>query len=99
MVSTTVRRMSSAYRVRRAARSYFIPVRGLRYHTNLWGEPAQVSRERPLLVLMHGWMDVGASFQFVVDALDAIEGPRRCVIAPDWRICRVTGPALERFGR
>jgi pimeloyl-ACP methyl ester carboxylesterase len=94
MVSTTVRRMSSAYRVRRAARSYFIPVRGLRYHTNLWGEPAQVRRERPLLVLMHGWMDVGASFQFVVDALDH----GRAIAAADWRgFGRSTAPATDCY--
>jgi pimeloyl-ACP methyl ester carboxylesterase len=40
---------------------------------------------RPPLVLLHGWMDVGASFQFLVDALDALEGPARTVYAPDWR--------------
>jgi pimeloyl-ACP methyl ester carboxylesterase len=38
-----------------------------------------------LLLLLHGWMDVGASFQFVVDALAALEGERRCIVAPDWR--------------
>ena len=31
--------------------------------------------------MVHGWMDVGASFQFVVDALQQ----DRWVIAPDWR--------------
>jgi pimeloyl-ACP methyl ester carboxylesterase len=36
-------------------------------------------------VMVHGWMDVGASFQFVVDALAAAEGFDRWVIAPDWR--------------
>jgi pimeloyl-ACP methyl ester carboxylesterase len=30
-------------------------------------------------------MDVGASFQFVVDALAALEGPTRYIVAPDWR--------------
>ncbi|MBS1173205.1 MAG: putative methyl ester carboxylesterase, partial [Proteobacteria bacterium] len=35
----------------------------------------------PRLFVLHGWMDVGASFQFVVDAL---EGEWQ-VIAPDWR--------------
>ena len=35
----------------------------------LWGDPALATPERPPLVLLHGWMDVGASFQFVVDAL------------------------------
>ena len=41
--------------------------------------------ERPTLVLMHGWMDVGASFQFVVDELARLEGEARHVIAADWR--------------
>jgi alpha-beta hydrolase superfamily lysophospholipase len=36
-------------------------------------------------VLLHGWMDVGASFQFVVDALAAADGFERWVLAPDWR--------------
>jgi pimeloyl-ACP methyl ester carboxylesterase len=40
-----------------------------------------VTPDRPPLVMLHGWMDVGASFQFVVDALHA----ERFVIAPDWR--------------
>ena len=35
--------------------------------------------------MLHGWMDVAASFQFVVDALADIEGPARWVIALDWR--------------
>jgi pimeloyl-ACP methyl ester carboxylesterase len=35
--------------------------------------------------MVHGWMDVGASFQFAVDALAAHEGFDRWVIAPDWR--------------
>jgi pimeloyl-ACP methyl ester carboxylesterase len=36
-------------------------------------------------VLLHGWMDVGASFQFLVDALQAADGFDRLVYAPDWR--------------
>jgi pimeloyl-ACP methyl ester carboxylesterase len=31
--------------------------------------------------MLHGWMDVGASFQFLVDAL----ARDWCVLAPDWR--------------
>jgi pimeloyl-ACP methyl ester carboxylesterase len=60
----------------KASSSEFIPIRGARYHIRLWGEPAA-----PALFLLHGWMDVSASFQFLVDAL------RRDwrVIAPDWR--------------
>ncbi|MEY3664098.1 MAG: hypothetical protein RLZZ153_280 [Pseudomonadota bacterium] len=33
------------------------------------------------LILLHGWMDVSASFQFVVDALQ----DSRQIFAPDWR--------------
>jgi pimeloyl-ACP methyl ester carboxylesterase len=56
--------------------SIFADVRGLRYHLRCWGDP-----QSPKLFLLHGWMDVSASFQFLVDALRA---PWR-VIAPDWR--------------
>jgi pimeloyl-ACP methyl ester carboxylesterase len=58
------------------SRSRFIAVRGLRYHLREWGEAGA-----PQLVLLHGWMDVSASFQFVVDAF----GRDWHVVAPDWR--------------
>ncbi len=58
--------------------SEFIPVRHLRYHVLTWGRPTP---GRPPLVLLHGWMDVAASWQFVVDAMQE----QRQVIAPDWR--------------
>ena len=51
-------------------------MRGLRYHVRTWGEPG--ARK---LVLLHGWMDVSASFQFLVDALASDWQ----VLAPDWR--------------
>ncbi|WP_428419692.1 alpha/beta fold hydrolase [Methylibium sp.] len=70
----------SAYTARRTARSEFVAVRGLRYHAHVWGA-APTEPDRPPLLLMHGWMDVGASFQFVVDAM----ADNRHVIAPDWR--------------
>jgi pimeloyl-ACP methyl ester carboxylesterase len=73
--------MHPAYVPRRTARSEFVRIRGLNYHVDLWGDASQVTLERPALVMVHGWMDVGASFQFVVDAL--VED--RFVIAPDWR--------------
>jgi pimeloyl-ACP methyl ester carboxylesterase len=60
----------------KASSSEFVPVRGLRYHIRLWGP-----EDAPKLFLLHGWMDVSASFQFLVDAL---RGDWR-VIAPDWR--------------
>jgi pimeloyl-ACP methyl ester carboxylesterase len=56
--------------------SLFVPVRGLRYHCRAWGDA-----RAPKLFMLHGWMDVSASFQFLVDAL---RGDWR-VIAPDWR--------------
>jgi pimeloyl-ACP methyl ester carboxylesterase len=69
------------YTTRRASRSRFINVRGLRYHVLEWGDPTLATAERPPLVMLHGWMDVAASFQFVVDALN----DERPVIALDWR--------------
>jgi pimeloyl-ACP methyl ester carboxylesterase len=77
--------MPDAYTPRRAARPSHLPVRGLRYHVLQWGDASLVRPDRPPLVMVHGWMDVGASFQFVVDALAAAEGFERWVIAPDWR--------------
>lgn len=73
---------SAAYAPRCASASRFEMVRGLRYHLRRWGRPQP---QRPPLVMVHGWMDVGASFQFVVDALAAAEGFEREVVAPDWR--------------
>jgi pimeloyl-ACP methyl ester carboxylesterase len=70
-----------AYTVRRASCSRFIDVRGLRYHVLEWGDATLASAARPPLVMLHGWMDVAASFQFVVDALSS----DRYVIALDWR--------------
>jgi pimeloyl-ACP methyl ester carboxylesterase len=58
------------------SRSRFVSVRGLRYHLREWGEPGA-----PQLLLLHGWMDVSASFQFVVDAFERDWH----VVAPDWR--------------
>lgn len=73
--------MSEQYIERRKARSEFIEIRGLNYHLHIWGKATMVTPTRPALILMHGWMDVGASFQFIVDALES----DRYVIAPDWR--------------
>ena len=57
------------YAPRRLAHAAFVPVRGLNYHVLQWGGAALATPERPPLVMVHGWMDVAASFQFVVDAL------------------------------
>ncbi len=66
------------YQARRTSSSEFVPIRNLRYHVRLWGEPGA---GKVPLVLVHGWMDVAASWQFVVDALH----DDHYVIAPDWR--------------
>ncbi len=70
-----------AYVARRPARSLFVTLRGLRYHLLAWGDSSLVTPERPPLLLLHGWMDVAASFQFMVDAL----ADERYVVAADWR--------------
>jgi pimeloyl-ACP methyl ester carboxylesterase len=56
--------------------SHYHDIRGLRHHVRTWGEPHQ-----PKLFLLHGWMDVSASFQFLVDEMQG----HWHVIAPDWR--------------
>lgn len=58
------------------SRSEFISLRGLQYHVRHWGD-----EDAPKLFMVHGWMDVSASFQFVVDCLQRDWH----VIAPDWR--------------
>jgi pimeloyl-ACP methyl ester carboxylesterase len=58
------------------SRSEFLTVRGLRTHVRHWGREGA-----PKLFMAHGWMDMSASFQFVVDAL---QGDWH-VIAHDWR--------------
>ncbi|MFY9315458.1 MAG: alpha/beta hydrolase [Burkholderiales bacterium] len=56
--------------------SLFLDIRGLRYHVRHWkGEASK------RMFLLHGWMDVSASFQFLVDALKNDWD----VYAPDWR--------------
>ena len=72
---------STAYVPRRPSQSSFVTVRGLRHHVLTWGGAALGSAERPPIVMVHGWMDVAASFQFVVDAFAS----ERRVIAFDWR--------------
>ncbi|MGV3740924.1 MAG: alpha/beta fold hydrolase [Burkholderiaceae bacterium] len=66
-----------------ASRSEYIPIRKLQYHVRHWGRQGD-----PLLIMLHGWMDMSASFQFVVDQL---KRPWH-VIAPDWRGFGLTDP-------
>ncbi len=60
----------------KSSRSEFIAIRGLQYHVRHWGDESA-----PKIFMLHGWMDVSASFQFVVDCLKQDWH----VIAPDWR--------------
>jgi pimeloyl-ACP methyl ester carboxylesterase len=61
------------------SRSEFVDARGVRLHVRRWGSP-----DASMLFMLHGWMDIGASFQFVVDAL-----------AGDWQ---VLAPDARGFG-
>jgi len=69
----------------RQSESRFVEIRGLRYHVRRWPRAGA-----PKMVLLHGWMDVSASFQFLVDALRA----EWDVYAPDWR-----GYGLTEWGK
>lgn len=58
------------------SRSEFLVLRGRRLHVRLWG-----ADDAPAIYLLHGWCDVSASWQFLVDAM---RGHWR-IVAPDWR--------------
>jgi len=73
------------YKEKRPFRSEFVPIRGLNYHVQRWGGTPDADAALPPLVLLHGWMDVGASYQFMVDALSDAFVQGRSIIAPDWR--------------
>ena len=79
------------YQAQKISRSEFVPIRGLKYHVRLWGQPT--AGQVPL-VMVHGWMDVAASYQFVIDALRG----ERWVIAPDWRGFGLTqSPGVDNY--
>jgi pimeloyl-ACP methyl ester carboxylesterase len=62
------------------ARAHRVALRGLDHQVLTWGDPAA-----PKIFFLHGWMDTGSSFQFLVDAL-----------AGDWY---AVAPDLRGFGR
>lgn len=66
------------YSASHTPRSIWHQIHGLNQHCLHW--PAL---HKPKLMLLHGWMDCAASFQFVVDALQGSFD----VYAPDWRGC------------
>ena len=70
------------YQPRRPSISRHLRIRTHQYHIREWG---QAQSGQPSLIMVHGWMDVAASFQFVVDALEATPLAGRHIISPDWR--------------
>jgi pimeloyl-ACP methyl ester carboxylesterase len=58
------------------SRSEFIRVRGLRYHVRRWGDA-----DAPKVFLLHGFMDVSATWQPVAEGLL----PKYQVLCPDFR--------------
>ena len=83
------------YIAQRPSRSNSVAIRQQQVHVRLWGERAS---EQPPLVLLHGWMDVAASYQFMVDALSADFFAGRFIVAPDWRgFGRSTAPACDHY--
>jgi pimeloyl-ACP methyl ester carboxylesterase len=73
------------YQATQTSQSHHHRVRGATLHLRQWGELTDITADRPALVLLHGWMDVSASFQFMVDALGDLDSRPRCILAPDWR--------------
>lgn len=73
---------SSTYLPGRACTTESIQIRGdVTYHLRRWLAHDRTALVAPPLLLLHGWMDVGASFQRCVDQLKI----DRDVIALDWR--------------
>jgi len=64
------------YAPKRAPRAERVDLRGQDTQVLVWG-----ADDAPRLFMLHGWMDVAGSFQFLVDAL----ARAWCVIAPDLR--------------
>lgn len=64
------------YQPLRPPRLQQLSVRGLDTRLTWWGEPSDTP-----IVLLHGFMDCGATWQFLVDCLP----PSWSCVAPDWR--------------
>ena len=87
--------IESMYQVLRPSQSLWVPLRGCRYHVRQWGTPTPGATP---LVLAHGWMDVAASWQFMVDAFSQAFVSQRPIIALDWRGYGLTEtPATDSY--
>lgn len=72
----------SSYLPRRTSTSERIKIRGdVPYQIRRWTALDDSKPEAPPLLLVHGWMDIGASFQHCVDQM----ATGREIIALDWR--------------
>ena len=69
----------ASYAVRRAARHERIRLRELDLEVRRWGP--QPAPGEPPVILLHGFQDTGATFQFLVDAFER----ERPLLAIDWR--------------
>ena len=67
---------NTTYVVLRQPKRRSLDIRQVPYSLTEWGDPSA-----PTFVYLHGWGDSGATFQFVVDALQNDWH----VVAPDWR--------------
>ncbi len=65
-----------SYQPLRAPRHEMVTVRGLRHRITWWGQWTQTP-----VVLLHGFQDCGATWQFLADHLP----PDWALVAPDWR--------------
>ncbi len=87
--------IESMYQVLRPSISSWVPLRGCQYHVRQWGTPEPGTTP---LVLAHGWMDVAASYQFMIDALSEAFVQQRPIIAFDWRGYGLTeAPATDSY--
>ena len=83
------------YQVKRHSTSHFIPLRGHKYHVREWGNPQS---DLPPLLLAHGWMDVAASWQFMVESFSLEFFNNRRILAADWRGYGLTeGPRTDSY--
>ena len=72
--------MTDRYRMLRLPQSLRLDVRGAGHHCSRWAGHRAAPGAAPVL-LLHGYLDCGATFQFLADALE----PSRHLLAPDWR--------------
>jgi pimeloyl-ACP methyl ester carboxylesterase len=67
---------ASTYRPLRIPGHESRSIRGLEHHFTCWG-----AADGSPIVLLHGWLDTGETFQFLVDEM----ADRWSFVAPDWR--------------